>query len=65
MDNIYRGWSTFMVEMMELRNILQRSDKYSLVLGDELCSGTENTSAVSIFVAGIQKLHQTKTIFRG
>jgi DNA mismatch repair protein MutS len=27
-----------------------------LVLGDELCSGTESISAVSIFVAGVQKL---------
>lgn len=63
MDNIYRGWSTFMVEMMELRNILQRSDKYSLVLGDELCSGTEATSALAIVSAGIQKLVDCNSSF--
>jgi DNA mismatch repair protein MutS len=53
-DNIYRGWSSFTVEMLELRNILQRCNQNSLVLGDELCSGTEATSALSIVAAGIQ-----------
>jgi DNA mismatch repair protein MutS len=49
--------------MSELRTILRLSNENSLVLGDELCSGTENTSAVSIFVAGIQKLHQVRSSF--
>jgi DNA mismatch repair protein MutS len=62
-DNIFKGLSTFAVEMSELRTILRLADQNSLVLGDELCSGTENTSAVSIFVAGIQKLHQTSSSF--
>lgn len=62
-DNIFKGLSTFAVEMSELRTILKLSDKNSLVLGDELCSGTENTSAVSIFVAGIQKLHELRSSF--
>ena len=62
-DNIFKGLSTFAVEMSELRTILRRADKNSLILGDELCSGTENTSAVSIFVAGIQKLHQCQSSF--
>jgi DNA mismatch repair protein MutS len=55
-DNIFKGLSTFEVEMLELRTILCNADKNSLVLGDELCSGTESISAVSIFVAGIQQL---------
>jgi DNA mismatch repair protein MutS len=55
-DNIFKGLSTFAVEMSELRTILRLADKNSMVLGDELCSGTESISAVSIFVAGIQKL---------
>jgi DNA mismatch repair protein MutS len=62
-DNIFKGLSTFAVEMSELRTILRLADKDSLILGDELCSGTENTSAVSIFVAGIQKLHDLKSSF--
>jgi DNA mismatch repair protein MutS len=55
-DNIFKGLSTFAVEMSELRTILRLANQNSLVLGDELCSGTESISAVSIFVSGIQKL---------
>jgi DNA mismatch repair protein MutS len=55
-DNIFKGLSTFAVEMSELRTILRLADQNSLVLGDELCSGTESISAVSIFVAGVQAL---------
>ena len=62
-DNIFKGLSTFAVEMSELRTILNFADENSLILGDELCSGTENTSAVSIFVAGIQKMAKMKSSF--
>jgi DNA mismatch repair protein MutS len=62
-DNIFKGLSTFAVEMSELRTILRLSNKNSLVLGDELCSGTEIQSAISIFVAGIQQLYNSKSSF--
>lgn len=62
-DNIFKGLSTFAVEMSELRTILRLADKNSLVLGDELCSGTESTSATSIFVSGIQHLNRTNCSF--
>jgi DNA mismatch repair protein MutS len=62
-DNLFKGLSTFAVEMSELRTILRLSDKNSLVLGDELCSGTESTSATSIFVAGIQSLEKKQCSF--
>jgi DNA mismatch repair protein MutS len=62
-DNIFKGLSTFAVEMSELRTILRLSNKNSLVLGDELCSGTEIQSAISIFVAGIQKLYNNNSSF--
>ena len=62
-DNLFKGLSTFAVEMSELRTILRLSDKNSLVLGDELCSGTESTSATSIFVAGIQSLEKKHCSF--
>jgi DNA mismatch repair protein MutS len=55
-DNLFKGLSTFAVEMSELRTILRLANNNSLVLGDELCSGTESISAVSIFVAGVQKM---------
>lgn len=62
-DNIFKGLSTFAVEMSELRTILRLADENSLVLGDELCSGTESTSATSIFVSGIQHLNRTSCSF--
>ena len=62
-DNIFKGLSTFAVEMSELRTILRLATPNSLILGDELCSGTEILSAISIFVAGIQHLHHCKSSF--
>jgi len=63
LDNIYRGMSSFTVEMTELRNILQRCNKYSLVIGDEICCGTESTSALAIVAAGIDTLITKKSAF--
>ena len=62
-DNIFKGLSTFAVEMSELRTILKLADKNSLILGDELCSGTESTSALSIFTAGLERLHAREASF--
>lgn len=62
-DNIFKGLSTFAVEMTEFRTILRLTNEHSLILGDELCSGTESTSAISIFVAGIQQLTMKKSSF--
>jgi len=59
-DNIFRGQSTFVVEMNELRSILKRCDDKSLVLGDELCSGTETISALSIVSAGLDRMSKNK-----
>jgi len=56
-DNIFKGLSTFALEMGELRNILKYADKNSIVLGDELCSGTESVSGLSIFTASLERLH--------
>ena len=62
-DNLFKGLSTFAVEMSELRTILNNATNDSLVLGDELCSGTETTSAMSIFMAGVIKLHEIQSSF--
>lgn len=62
-DNIFKGLSTFAVEMSELRAILNQSNPNSLVLGDELCSGTESDSALSIFTAGLEVLHNRNCTF--
>ena len=62
-DNIFKGLSTFAVEMSELRTIFELANENSLVLGDELCSGTESHSALSIFTAGLEILHERKCTF--
>jgi DNA mismatch repair protein MutS len=62
-DNLFKGLSTFAVEMSELRTILNLSTKDSLILGDELCSGTESDSALSIFMAGLERLSEKKCSF--
>lgn len=62
-DNLYAGQSTFMVEMGELRNILKRADNKSIVLGDEICSGTESASAVAIVAAGVLGLCKRASSF--
>lgn len=62
-DNLFKGLSTFAVEMTELRMILKMADENSLILGDELCSGTETESALSIFAAGLIQLHNKRSSF--
>jgi DNA mismatch repair protein MutS len=55
-DNLWAGMSSFVVEMTEFRSILLSAGPRTLVLGDELCAGTETASAVAIVAAGIQTL---------
>ncbi|MGM0623921.1 MAG: MutS-related protein, partial [Campylobacterota bacterium] len=55
-DNIARGLSSFAVEMLELKNIFNRANKHSIILGDEISHSTETTSGVSIVASAIMKL---------
>ena len=62
-DNLYKGLSTFAIEMLELKNIFNRTTKHSLVLGDEICHGTETESALAIVASAIMKLHKMESFF--
>ena len=62
-DNIFKGLSTFQVEMSEFKIIDEMADNNSLVLGDELCSGTEAGSAKSLFGAGLCGLDERKSSY--
>lgn len=62
-DNIYKGHSSFFVEMTELKTILSFADSKSIVIGDEICKGTEETSALSIVGATIKWLQTNKVKF--
>jgi DNA mismatch repair protein MutS len=62
-DNLFAGLSSFAVEMSELRDILRNADENTLVLGDELCSGTESTSAQALVASGIKWLTSKNSKF--
>lgn len=62
-DNLWKGLSKFDVEMLEFKNILETSNRNSLILGDELCSSTESGSAHAIFALGVSELSSQKTNF--
>ena len=55
-DNLWAGLSSFAVEMTELREVLKLADPFSLVLGDEVCSGTESVSATALVGASLDWL---------
>jgi DNA mismatch repair protein MutS len=62
-DNLFAGLSSFAVEMSELRDILRNANEHTLVLGDELCAGTESISAQALVASGIQWLSSKKAKF--
>ena len=62
-DNIFKGHSSFTVEMNELRTIIKNGDENSLVLGDEVCKGTEDISALSIVSAAVEMFAERKVKF--
>lgn len=55
-DNVWAGLSSFAVEVQELREILGQATEKSLVLGDEVCSGTESISATSLVASVLEHL---------
>lgn len=55
-DNLWAGMSSFVVEMTEFRSILRAGGPRTLVIGDELCAGTETASATAIVAAGVKTL---------
>ncbi|OCL92304.1 MutS-related protein [Aliarcobacter thereius] len=62
-DNIAKGLSSFAVEMMDLKNIFNRADKKSLILGDEISHSTETLSGLSIVASAILKLAKLEALF--
>jgi DNA mismatch repair protein MutS len=57
-DDLARGRSTFMVEMVETAAILNQADDRSLVILDEIGRGTATFDGLSIAWAAIEHLHE-------
>jgi DNA mismatch repair protein MutS len=62
-DDLFKGMSSFAVEMSELRGILSRANSKTLVLGDEICHGTETASAISLVASSLIDLSSKKTSY--
>ena len=67
-DDLAGGQSTFMVEMVELANILHHATRKSLIILDEIGRGTSTFDGISIAQAVVEFLHQSpkvgaKTLF--
>jgi DNA mismatch repair protein MutS len=58
-DDLARGRSTFMVEMVETAAILNQSGPRALVILDEIGRGTATFDGLSIAWAAVEHLHET------
>ena len=62
-DDLFKGLSSFGLEMTELKAILKRTGSKTLVIGDEVCRGTEHISGNAIVAATIISLAKTGSSF--
>jgi DNA mismatch repair protein MutS len=58
-DDLARGQSTFMVEMVETAAILNKADQNALVILDEIGRGTATYDGLSIAWATLEHLHES------
>jgi DNA mismatch repair protein MutS len=62
-DNIFKGLSSFALEISELRSIIKRSNSSTLVIADEVCRGSEHQSSLIIVQTMLEILSKNKVSF--
>ena len=62
-DNLFKGLSSFALEMKELNAILNRATHKSLIIGDEVCRGTEHISGNSLVASTLVQLSQVNATY--
>ena len=65
-DNISKGQSTFMVEMLETSNIIKNADDRSFIILDEIGRGTSTFDGLAIAWAIVEKVlrnNKSRTLF--
>ena len=65
-DNISKGQSTFMVEMLETSNIIKNADEKSFIILDEIGRGTSTFDGLAIAWAIIERVlrsNKSRTLF--
>ena len=62
-DNIFKGESSYEVEITELRTALKQGDMNTLAIFDEVAKSTETQSAICVTVSAIQIFLETKMTF--
>lgn len=60
-DNLFKGMSSFALEISEIKAILKRSNENTLVIADEVCKGSEHKSSLIIVASIIEILAKNKT----
>jgi DNA mismatch repair protein MutS len=67
-DNMFKGESSFDLEMIELNSIITRTNlsnqaKTTLVIGDEICRGTEGSSGICLVGSALVHLSESYCSF--
>jgi DNA mismatch repair protein MutS len=62
-DNYKKNQSTFTNEVYEIKKMITKSDDKTLILADELCSGTEINSAIALVASCISCLSEKNVKF--
>lgn len=62
-DNLFKGLSSFTLEIAEIKAILKRSGENTLVIADEVCKGTEHDSSLIVVMSIIEILSKCNTSF--